>query len=135
MGPGQYLCGCDPETKLRYYSSVDENVVHTSRRYDERGNEVCPEHGEPMYGWRSQIIQTPRGRALDYSRHGTKKKNFKLSPEEVGDRRPHIYEALLDEKARAVLARVHSGGNGHDRSGHTRVSGETWESNFTWTIE
>lgn len=43
--PGLYLCGCDPDEKQAQYKH---------RRTDAEGNDVCPEHGQRMYGYLSQ---------------------------------------------------------------------------------
>lgn len=133
---GLFLCGCNPKDYVGYAAfliSNGGNPVYSDKRRDEQGFEVCPQHGERMYGWRSPYIDTPRARALDYSSFGSGK-NYKVEAEDVGDLRPHIYEELLDDKARNILARVSAGGNGSAGNGKPLQTDGKWIGAFTYTL-
>jgi hypothetical protein len=62
---GKFLCGCWPSEKRGYSGETRANPipggdpVYTDKRYDSDGFEVCPEHGERMYGWKSSDPHQP----------------------------------------------------------------------------
>lgn len=59
--PGHFLCGCSPADKAHYRETRIEH-----------GLVVCPEHGEPMYGYMSPQVDKPGlGNQIDYSKIGT----------------------------------------------------------------
>lgn len=66
--PGLYLCGCDPLTKI---------VRFGGKRFDKQDFEVCPEHGERMYGWASPDLDS-RGKP-DYSTKSLSRKPLELN--------------------------------------------------------
>lgn len=53
IGPGRFLCGCEVESKRDYRVEFDQ-AGRRIERHDWRGP-LCPEHGEPLYGWRSKV--------------------------------------------------------------------------------
>jgi hypothetical protein len=79
IGRGMFLCGCDPTRKKNYRFSTDGGML-TSTRRDDEGFEICPEHGERLYGWNSPLVQHKAGQEiLSYSNMGGKRK-LKLTP-------------------------------------------------------
>jgi hypothetical protein len=102
---GQFLCGCDPETKIARYG--DRRFVN--------GVEVCPEHSEPLYGYLSpQVEKLGLGRAIDYSRKGTGNE-FNPSDATYEDRRDNRdpEEAYAQLKLERGIA-----SNGHYKDDH-----------------
>ena len=96
MTSGVFLCGCTPEEKAHY---------QTERR-DPHGNLLCPEHGQPMYGYLTPTVDHPGlGRMLDYKRMGTGS-TVRVSSEGVIDRRDN-------RDPEQVYVEMHAGWNGH----------------------
>jgi len=53
------LCGCDTLDKIGYNSDASAT--------DKQGFQVCPEHGDRMYGWRTPLKSGSFGqRVIDY---------------------------------------------------------------------
>jgi hypothetical protein len=74
IGRGKFLCGCDPSRKKNYRFATDNGML-SAKRYDEQGFEICPEHGQRMYGWGSPLVQHKAGQeVLDFSGFGGKRK-------------------------------------------------------------
>lgn len=74
-----FLCGCNLEDKKHYstFSSEDGKVL-SHRRFDKQGYEVCPEHGERKFGWRSPMILGPQGNdVIDWDKVS---KTFDIQP-------------------------------------------------------
>lgn len=119
--PGQFLCGCDPAQKLesykkRRYIGGQIEILKLGDVEIERnvgGIEVCPEHGEPMYGFLSPQIEKPGlGRAIDYSRVGSGDTIKFTKDPEIKDRRDlRTTEELLLERQRekAMMTNGHGG--------------------------
>lgn len=87
--PGLFLCGCDPENpRIKHYSfHPDSNGGGTFKRFNDQGQEVCPWHGVPLYGFLTPLVTGPQGnRIIDYSKAGSKRP-LKLKPTESIDRR------------------------------------------------
>lgn len=65
QAPGHYLCGCNIEEKRNYChhtlpTSPGEEPQYTSNRFDVEGFQVCPEHGDRMWGWASMTRSRER---------------------------------------------------------------------------
>jgi hypothetical protein len=74
---GQFLCGCWPLEKRNYISD---------KRIDSEGYEVCPEHGQRLYGWNTRMVHGVQGQnVLDYSTMGKNSGHFNFP--DVEDRR------------------------------------------------
>jgi hypothetical protein len=60
---GEFLCGCAPEEKRGYSGNIVKTGLnqeaYTDKRFDSQGFEICPEHGERMYGWKSDDKTQP----------------------------------------------------------------------------
>lgn len=62
---GKFLCGCAPSEKRKYSGDTirskifGADPIYTDKRHDAQGFEVCPEHGERMYGWKSDDPSSP----------------------------------------------------------------------------
>lgn len=73
MTPGNFLCGCSPEQKKNYCYNMSGEIL-TSKRYDDAGYEVCPEHGARIYGWNSPQVQHASGHYVpDWANAGSSK--------------------------------------------------------------
>lgn len=105
---GNFLCGCKPADKRHYSgdtipSPVTGEPIYTDKRYDESGFEVCPEHGERMYGYASPAASDQAGFRPDFSNKGSG--SFKSWPElDVTDLRDNrdpeeVYAEMKREKA------------------------------------
>lgn len=97
--PGLYLCGCNPAEKVNYH-------VDKFNGTDNEGFQVCPEHGERLYGWRSpRATQPGQHSRLDWSKVGSKPgTRFQVSNEP--DRRDNRDPAVLG-------AEIFARSNGH----------------------
>lgn len=97
VSPGNFLCGCDPATKVASYRK---------RRHDAAGREVCPEHGEILYGSLSPIRD---GNGVSFKNLHAKEevKKIDFSMKDTRDLRTteQMAQARALEKAQA--------GNGH----------------------
>lgn len=113
--PGRYLCGCNPDKMRNYFTSIDPvTEIANSTRFDDAGNQVCPEHGEPLYGFRSPLVETPLGGRLDYSNMGRDKKSLKLTdPSEYEDRRDNRDPVQVYSE---IAASRRASGNGHSHT-------------------
>lgn len=67
-GQGLYLCGCNPlDPKVQNYKRDlvfvpgMKDPVLSSKRYDKDGNEICPIHGKPLYGFMTVTKTGPQG--------------------------------------------------------------------------
>lgn len=101
--PGLFLCGCDPTEKISEFGS---------KRFDTLGFEVCPEHGDRLYGYRSHLL--------------SKSASDKPLNLNFGDARPNNQDPLLsyvmlkasqevDETEGLDIANI-AGSNGHIRT-------------------
>jgi len=97
MQIGDFLCGCDIKTKRGYFHDIDDKGRSVTSRTDEHGFDVCPEHGERRYGWRSEVSPMRGG-----SPRSTGELNLPLST--VDDKRPHAPQMLLAGKSLAEVA-------------------------------
>lgn len=52
----EFLCGCNRDDKKTYSIQVDHSGNLRSSRFDAEHYEICPEHGERLYGWRTPIV-------------------------------------------------------------------------------
>jgi len=98
---GYFLCGCHPNEK-RHYSGDVVNGVYTDRRFDSQGFEVCPEHGERLYGFASVPTSDEAGFRPDFrykSRHALS--NLTVDYEDRRDNRDpeEVYAERQREKA------------------------------------
>lgn len=66
--PGLFLCGCNPlDKQVQNYTRELVQVpglkepVLSSKRYDKHGNEICPIHGKPLYGFMTPTKTGPQG--------------------------------------------------------------------------
>lgn len=67
-----YLCGCNPEEKKSYLQTTQADGTQSSKRRDTQGYEVCPEHGERLYGWNTHTIpHQGLGDLLDFKKMGS----------------------------------------------------------------
>lgn len=107
IGPGKWLCGCTPAEKAHYLS--DRLAHYPSDRRDSRGL-LCPEHGEPMYGYLSPTTFTASGRdATDWGKMGTGS-TVRINDSEIVDRRdnrPPIQAYMDRQKEKAMMANGH----------------------------
>lgn len=90
MTRGQFLCGCNPARKGNYsivpVQAAGGVELMSGKRHDHEGYEVCPEHGQRMYGWNSPLVQHSAGQeVIDYGQMGRGKARIK--PSTVEDRR------------------------------------------------
>lgn len=100
FGPGFYLCGCEPTKMFEIYKKVRV----------EGDVEVCPEHGEPMYGYLSPQVERPGlGRVIDFSKKGSAS-TVKLERSEIQDHRDNRspMEAYMDRQREKAMT-----SNGH----------------------
>lgn len=101
--PGQFLCGCDPAMKWATYKT----------RRIENGVKVCPEHGEPMYGYLSphQVERAGLGRVIDYSNKAQGKLSSaafqKLDVEDKRDLRSTEEVLMERQREKAMMANGH----------------------------
>lgn len=99
----------------------------SAKRYDKEGYEICPEHGERMYGWKSPNIQHPGGQTLtDWSKMGGDGK-LKLDTSSP-DRR---IEKIDGTQVLAERAARRNGGSNGDAGSHSLredepTSGSGW---------
>lgn len=116
-----FLCGCDPKTKGRYSGDTVKSPIpgadpsYSDKRFDAQGFEVCPEHGERLYGWKSPLMATPSGRdALDYRKLG-RDGDVKIITDnpEFPDRRDNRDPVLAYAELKAERGISKSGTNGH----------------------
>jgi hypothetical protein len=116
IGPGTFLCGCDPEQKKNYFFAIRQTPMGeaiTNKRYDDQGFEVCPEHGARFYGWASPQVQGPQGNLVsDFSKMGSNE-SISLTPSAVEDRRP----CTLEKAAAEILASRRARKNGAPKDG------------------
>ena len=66
IGPGHFLCGCNPKDPHVMNYKRDVVVINgeptlTSKRYDKKGREICPIHGQPLYGHATPFKTGPQG--------------------------------------------------------------------------
>lgn len=108
---GNFHCGCDPKEKLNYSGDITKptvpggDVIYSGIRRDSKGYEVCPEHGERLYGWRTHMVATPSGRdAMDWSKQAKGKPLGEIKRGE--DRRDNRDPAT-------VYAQMKAGSNGY----------------------
>lgn len=74
IGPGNFLCGCGRTEKMNYAANVDPKGNISFKRYDKEGYEVCPEHGERLYGYQTHHKQGAGGQTLlDYTAYAASK--------------------------------------------------------------
>lgn len=115
IAPGRFLCGCSPAEKKHYSGDVhrppfSHEDIYTDKRYDRQGFEVCPEHGERMYGWKSVPVVEAGAKRQDFS--GLSSGEYKPSAEvlEIEDRRDNRdpEEVFLDRKREKAQSQ-----NGH----------------------
>jgi len=66
----KYLCGCDPEAKKHYRAIVLPNGNTSHLILDDEGYQVCPEHGERLYGWKTSHAGGVNPK-IDYSNMGS----------------------------------------------------------------
>lgn len=110
--PGLYLCGCDPDEKRSYSAFLISNgsdPVYSTRRI-ENGVDVCPEHGQPLYGFKSPPITDGQwGRRADYRGYPRTPGKLKSTPpsEDKRDNRDP------EEVYREIVAGRSAGSNGH----------------------
>lgn len=78
MEKGKYLCGCDPARMREIYGVA---------RIDDQGYDVCPQHGERLYGWASPMIRGPQGNNVLCYRKFSKSPELVLEPSEIPDQR------------------------------------------------
>lgn len=119
----KFLCGCQPSEKHRYSGNTIKNPipggdpVYTDKRLDSEGFEVCPEHGERLYGWKSIDDSIPHyisnGHGIPPTFVSPGEQTVEIHPSQEPDLRPHIYERAFDEKALGILTRARAGSNGH----------------------
>lgn len=114
MTRGQFLCGCWPTDKRGYYGNIVKdafgNDIYTDKRFDSQGFEVCPEHGERLYGWASPTVQSPQGNeVLDYaSKSNATIKKLDL---DIEDRRDNRDPILIGKRIQAKSKKADC--NGH----------------------
>jgi hypothetical protein len=101
----KYLCGCAREEKRNYAVFVDHNGNQTTIRRDKQGFEVCPEHGERLWNWKSdRLVYTGKtgihssGGKLNTVGTGTEDKRDNRDPQAIGE---------------AIMLAKQSGSNGH----------------------
>lgn len=104
-----FLCGCSQEEKKHYSGelvpSFNGELTYTDKRWDKEGFEICPEHGQRLYGWASLNVQNEAGReVIDYSRKGTG--GTLVPPADLEDRRDNRDPEL-------VYAEMKAASNGH----------------------
>lgn len=63
---GKYICGCSIRDKERYRIDLLGDGKLSNKRII-GGEEVCPEHGEPIAGYRSPLKDGPNGSRIDNS--------------------------------------------------------------------
>lgn len=117
---GQFLCGCAPSEKRGYSGETMPSVipggdpVYTDKRFDAQGFEVCPEHGERMYGWKSSDPNTPHylsnGSGMPPTFISPKRKSVSIRDSEFPDRRDNREpQGVYSE----IVASRRTPGNGH----------------------
>jgi hypothetical protein len=95
--------------KLSYSMDFNPQTGMMIKRRDTQGYEICPEHGERLYGWRSHLIDSPAGGdKIDYSKESTGSE-IRISPEKVEDRRDNRDPISAYNEHRAD----HASRNGH----------------------
>lgn len=116
---GTFLCGCRPEEKRNYTGDVvpslipNADPVYVDKRYDNEGYEVCPEHGDRMYGWisddsmRPNYIESGDGRPPSFWVPKMKSRPLTSREEDKRDNRDP------EEIGVALQAHRRSAGNGH----------------------
>lgn len=123
IGKGFYLCGCNPsDPKLKNYTCTvvgrtpNGEPIFSNKRYDSFRREVCPIHGQPLYGHASPMKQGPQGndvidhRAEYEARYGSIKAGEIVCA--VDDRRDNRDPAAVGKEYLASRKRRKSTSNG-----------------------
>lgn len=104
FGPGYYLCGCNIQLKRGYIHDIDDKGHSVMTRTDKAGFNICPEHGEREYGWRSPRVVGPQGNAVpDWSAMGSRSE-VRLKESTMPDLRPQAPQRLLGGKSLKEMA-------------------------------
>jgi len=100
----RYTCGCDwndPHIQ-RYGATMMPDGTITNKRYDKQGHEVCPIHGNRLYGWATTDKNDP---PVGYKKVAVQ---GELGSPDIADRRVHDDPATVGEE---WLARHERNGN------------------------
>lgn len=82
-----YICGCSPAEKIHYSTDYDPDTNMPIPRCDSQGYLVCPEHGERMVGWHSEITDDDGRRLTDWSKKSKTQPKLNLDFSHEPDRR------------------------------------------------
>lgn len=131
---GYYLCGCNIEEKQAHSfhllpTEPGEDPQYTSRRFDDEGFMICPEHGERRYGWRSipasnnhpgmkhpymsmSALEIERRMMFGKPIPKTRPLQIKSTAPDLRDYRDPQSDQMA-QVVQAALAEIRAGGNGH----------------------